>query len=505
MTDEFLQEPKQLGWKFPKVFWYANGAELFERAAFYGCFIALAVYLTKEVGFTDVEAGWVAACFASILYLLPTISGAMADKIGFRKALMMAFAFLSAGYFLLGAFPTKTMAIVSLALIMWGGSIVKPVISGTVAKSSDDDHRARAFSIFYGVVNVGAFCGKTAAKPLRTGFTIPYTDVHLELGLRYINYYAAAMAFCALLLVFVFYRDVKVEGSGKTVREVLQGFARVVTNFRFMALIFIVAGFWAIQGQLYATMPKYMLRLMGEGSSPEWLANINPLVVIIFVVPVTHLVRLFKPENSIGIGLFIIPFTALIIAMSPYLEARTGSSIPLFGGWGVHPITLMIAIGIGLQGLAECFLSPKFLEYASKQAPKGEEGLYLGYQHLTTCIAWLFGFVVSGYSLDHWCPNPEKLQESQPEVYQQWLTATTTGGPLPEAYAHAHYIWYVYTAIGVTAFVGLCGFKLVTNAIDRRRVAARVCPHTDCGHPNNPGAEFCGQCGRPLLGDNGSS
>jgi len=425
MTDDFIKEPPQkLGWKFPKVFWYANGAELFERAAFYGMFIALAVYLTKEVGFTDVEAGWVAAFFSGFLYLFPTLSGAMADKIGFRKALMLAFALLSAGYFLLGAFPTKIMAIVSLALIVWGGSIVKPVISGTVAKSSDDDHRARAFSIFYGVVNVGAFVGKTLAKPLRTGFTIPYTDIQLELGLRYINYYAATMALCALLLVFLFYRDVKVEGAGKTVGDILQGFAKVVTNFRFMALIFIVAGFWIIQGQLYATMPKYMLRLLGEGASPEWLANINPAVVIIFVVPVTHLVRKFRSENAIGIGLFIIPFTALAIAMSPYVEARAGSSIPLFLGLAVHPITLMIAIGIGMQGLAECFLSPKFLEYASKQAPKGEEGLYLGYQHLTTFFAWFVGFIVSGYAIEAYCPDPLTLN---PKVHQRWEQGVDTG------------------------------------------------------------------------------
>ena len=471
MSDGFIERPTRLGWHFPRTFWYANGAELFERAAFYGMFIALTLFLTRRVGFSDVSAHWVGAAFASVLYLLPTFTGAVADKIGFRRALMLAFALLSVGYFSLGAFPTKPMVLLSLAVIMLGGSTIKPVISGTVAKCSDDEHRARAFSIFYMVVNIGAFVGKTVARPLRTGFTIPYSDVHLELGLEYINFYAAAMALCALVLVTLFYRDVDSEGTSKSFDEALQGLFKVMRNFRFMALIFIVAGFWAIQGQLYATVPKYMLRLMGEGASPEWLANINPFVVICLVVPITHLVRKFKPDNSIGIGLFIIPFTALVIALSPQVQARAGTSIELVGGLAVHPITLMIGIGIGLQGLAECFLSPKFLEYASKQAPKGEEGLYLGYQHLTTFFAWLMGFAISGYALDEWCPNPAKLKELQPEVYEQWLTATTTGGPLPEVYAHAHYIWYIYAGIGVVAFLALLIFKFVTNAIDRRRAA----------------------------------
>jgi len=553
MIDNPDATSKQSGWRFPSTFWYANGAELCERAAYYGMFITLIRYLHDMVGFSDKEAGWVAGLFSSILYLLPTFMGIMADKIGFRRALLVAFTLLTAGYGVLGAFQLKSTAIASLVLIMFGGAIVKPVISGTAAKCSTDATRARAMSIFYMVVNIGAFSGKGLAG-----------DLNDRLGLQYINFYAAGMAFTALVLVALFYRNVDNKGTGKTVVEALRGLLTVMGNFRFLSLILIVAGFWAIQGQLYASMPTYIERLMGTGTKPEWLANINPLVVVLLVVPITHLVRDFKPVNAIGIGLLIIPFTALIIALSPALEEITGRSIDL-RIIVLHPITLMIAIGIGLQGLAECFLSPKFLEYASKQAPEGEVGLYLGYQHLTTFFAWLFGFVLSGYLLDAYCPDPKHLA---PDARQQWRMATdptyrfalpldeelrndldrlgedtriatpiiaafrdhgidlpegitvTVGEregqwmladagaaytlkrwevegdgepeklaellvcvdtarspeampPLPEAYNRAHYIWYVFTGVGFTAFLGMLVFKLVTGVIDRRRAVAR--------------------------------
>jgi dipeptide/tripeptide permease len=460
MSGDFIQRTEKLSWRFPRTFWIANTAELFERAAFYGMFIALTLYLTRKVGFSDVEAGYVAACFASVIYLLPTFLGAMADKIGFRRALILAFAVLTVGYALLGAFQYKSTAVVSLALIMFGGAIVKPVIAGTVAKSSDDDHRARAFSIFYQVVNIGAFLGKTVAGDLRE-----------RLGLEYINFYAALMAFCALLWVLLFYQNIDTKGTAKSAREALDGLFRVIGHVRFMCLILIVAGFWAIQGQLYATMPKYILRLLGEAAKPEWLANINPLVVVILVVPITHLVRRFRPENSIALGLLIMPFSMAAVASSAAVESAAGTSISIVGSFSVHPITLMFAVGIALQGLAECFLSPKFLEYASKQAPEGEVGLYMGYQNLTTFFAWAFGFAISGHLLDRYCPNPETLKEHAPAVYAQWKTAIESGGPMPEAYAHAHYIWYVFAAIGVTAFVALLIFKFVTREIDRRRAA----------------------------------
>ncbi|MCH8150047.1 MAG: MFS transporter [Planctomycetes bacterium] len=456
MTSQEAGETTQkLGWKFPRTFWMANVIELFERAAFYGMFITLTLYLTREIKFTDVEAGLVAAGFSSIIYLLPTFMGAMADRIGFRQALAIAFSLLTLGYALLGAFQLKTTAVVALGLIMFGGAIVKPVISGTVAKCSDELHRVRAFSIFYMVVNIGAFCGKTAASPLRE-----------EFGLKYINFYAACMALCALVWVFVFYRNTEGKSEAKSAEEAMRGYAKVLMNFRFMALILIVAGFWVIQGQLYATMPKYILRMLGEGAKPEWLANINPLVVVLLVVPITHVIRKYKPENAMAIGLFIIPCSALCLGLSPQLEAWFGSSVL----W-LHPITLTVIVGIGVQGLAECFLSPKFLEYASMQAPKGEEGLYLGYQHLTTFFAWAFGFGISGFLLTAYCPDPTTLA---PEVQQQRLDAIANGTPLPEAYAHAHYIWYVFTGIGVAAFFALLLFKFVTNAIDRSRAAAQA-------------------------------
>ncbi len=407
MTEPTIEQPQKLSWRFPNVFWCANGAELCERAAYYGMFITLYRYLNMDVGFTDVETGIVTGGFAGGIYFFPTFMGIMADKIGFKRALVLAFALLTVGYALLGAFQLKTTAVLSLTLIMFGGAIIKPVISGTVAKCSDSAHRARAMSIFYMVVNIGSFSGKGLAGYLNEA-----------MGLQYINFYAAGMSFLALILISAFYRNIDTEGVGKTVKEALRGLLTVLGNIRFLCLIFIIAGFWLIQGQLYGAMPTYVERMLGSGYKPEWLANINPFVVVLFVVPITHLIRHFKPANAIGIGLMIIPFTALIIACAPLLQKYTGQSIDI-GALSVHPMILAIVIGIALQGLAECFLSPKWLEFASKQAPKGEVGLYLGYSHLTTFIAWLVGFVAAGFLLNTYCPDPRKLDDADRHQWRQ--------------------------------------------------------------------------------------
>ncbi|MDQ7051115.1 MAG: hypothetical protein Q9M92_16955 [Enterobacterales bacterium] len=81
---------------FPKVFWIANSVELLERAAYYGVFIVITLYLSRILGFSDVQAAWLSGMFSAGLYFLPTFTGAIADKIGFRKSLLLAFCFANA-------------------------------------------------------------------------------------------------------------------------------------------------------------------------------------------------------------------------------------------------------------------------------------------------------------------------------------------------------------------------------------------------------------------------
>ena len=449
---EAIETPKKT--KYPAVFWTANATELLERAAFYGMFISITLYLTDLIGFNDIEAGLISAGFSSMLYFLPTFAGAIADKMGFRKSLLLAFALLAGGYFLMGAFLTKPSTIISLLLIMAGGAFIKSVITGTVAHCSDDDNRAKAFSIFYMMVNIGSFSGKTVAKFIRVG-----------MGLQYINFLSAGLCLLAFFIILFLFKNIESKGEGKTIGEIWKGFLRVVTNMRFMALIIIVGGFWAIQHQLYATMPKFVLRTVGESASPEWYANVNPLVVVACVALITELTRRLKISslNSIGIALFIIPFSALTMSLGNVLPSLT-----LFGN-ALHPITIALLVGIGLQGFAECFLSPRFLEYASKQAPEGETALYMGFQNITSFFGNILGFGISGYLLTYFCPDPKTLT---PEMHAQWQSAMAGTGALPAVYSHSHYIWYAFALIGFTAFIALVLFAKITAAIDKKKAAA---------------------------------
>lgn len=434
---------KTISWKFPKEFWTANIMELFERAAYYGFFIVLTLYLTDIVGFNDKETGIVAGVFYALLYLLPPFAGAVSDKIGFKNGLILAFGLLTIGYALLGLYHEKVFVLIFLLISLIGGSFIKPLITGTVAKTTSEENRARGYSLFYWVVNIGSFTGKTFVPYIRQG-----------IGLEYVNFFSAGMSLIAMLFAIFFFKPIDSSHQNKKISDVLISLKKVFSKPRLVALTFIVTGFWIIQQQMYATMPKYVIRLIGENAKPEWIANVNPAVVVLFVVVITNLMKKKQAVTSMFIGMLLMPFSAFAMASSKWLFNLTGDSVNIFGLFSMHPLTVMMVIGIAIQGLAECFISPRFLEYFSLQAPKGEEGVYLGFSHLHSFFSALVGFIMSGFLLDKYCPDPKTLPQGISEIEKA------------SYYANAHYIWYYFLAIGFVAAISLWIFKLITERID---------------------------------------
>lgn len=453
--------------KFSQAFWVANSVELLERLAYYAVFIVLTIYLSNVWGFTDGEAGIISGLFSALLYFLPTFTGAYADKIGFRSSIILAFALLTVGYAGLGVLPTMlagaglveygssdTQTVFHgldtslyrwsiapiLLLIVVGGAFIKAVISGTIARETTAENRAKGYALFYMMVNIGAFTGKTVVDPLRRSMG--------DQGLVVLNYFSASMTLLALIAVYFLYKSVQVEGKGKSFGEIWKALIKVCGNVRLISLILIVSGFWMVQQQMYASMPKYVLRMVGEGASPGWYANVNPLIVFLLVNVVTSLMRKKKAISSMTIGMFIIPVSALVMAGGNLI----GKEYIL----GLHPVAFMMIVGIAMQAVAECFISPRFLEYFSLQSPKGEEGLYLGFSHLHSFFSSIVAFVAGGFLLERFCPDPKNFAGGIGSA--EYAAAT----------ANAHYLWYVFVGIGVVSALALLLYNKVTASIDKK-------------------------------------
>src|SRR3954463_13115947 len=134
----FSQRLEEIRTGFERPFWVANITELFERLSYYAAFASLARYLVETLHFPTKQATTLAGLFGGAVWLLAAFGGgSLADRLGFRRALSVAYLILSISYFLLGSLGTSwltpvrtamplTVLVIVLLLPAFGVALVKP-------------------------------------------------------------------------------------------------------------------------------------------------------------------------------------------------------------------------------------------------------------------------------------------------------------------------------------------------------------------------------------------
>jgi dipeptide/tripeptide permease len=385
---------------FPRVFWVAIGLEVLERLAFYGVYINLAVYLAGKVGMTDKETGALLGVFALVRAWLPVATGAIADKLGFRRSLLVSFASYVLAYAALFAFPSRWGAWGAVMGMALAGAFLKPVIPGTVRRYAPKGRESQGFSYFYASVNAGSVVGKIGTKIVRTLVSLRASMVN--------SIVACAVAFVIAFAAFfephdLLPKETKApadadrEGREKGYRELQErpeektetlsvgaSLLRAVTEPRLVIFLVLVSGYYLLIEQFYQTFPVYIVRVFGEKAPREEITLINPLSIAIFQVLVGKLTKKLPALPAMAFGIFVAAVSMAIMAV-PHL-ALAGTSFFVFA-------------------IAEMIYSPRYYEYVSSFAPKGREGLYMGLALVPFGFGGLVGGVLSGRLIAAYLPK----------------------------------------------------------------------------------------------------
>ncbi|MFC1888746.1 MFS transporter [Thermodesulfobacteriota bacterium] len=222
--------------KFPATFWVANLMEIFERMAWYGFFAVSSLYITNPVsegalGFTSQQRGTLQGVVLFILYMLPVLTGALADRYGYKRMFIIAYAVMTPSYFLLGQVHSYAGFFFVFLLVAVGAAIFKPVVVGTVARTTDESTSAMGFGIFYMVVNIGGFVGPIVASVVR-GWDWKWVFVMSALWISF-NF----------IWVFLFYKEPTTEagsGSARSLKKVLSDMVEVLGNWRMFLGVFFI-------------------------------------------------------------------------------------------------------------------------------------------------------------------------------------------------------------------------------------------------------------------------
>src|SRR5215470_19150415 len=134
----FEQRWEEIRSGFERSFWVANISEIFERLAYYGSFASLANYLRETLSFPTEQTGTLTGIFGGMVWFLAIFGGAVADRLGFRRALSLAYLILAGAYFLLGSIGAPWLGPVRNAMplsLFVGCILVLPALGVSLVRS----------------------------------------------------------------------------------------------------------------------------------------------------------------------------------------------------------------------------------------------------------------------------------------------------------------------------------------------------------------------------------
>jgi proton-dependent oligopeptide transporter, POT family len=415
----FAERLREIRDGFERPFWIANITEIFERLAYYGAFASLPLYLQGQLNFSTEQTGTLTGLFGGMVWFLAIFGGAAADRLGFRRALSVAYFVLGVAYFLIGSIGAPWLAPVRnvlpltvfvgfiLILPALGISLVKPCVVGTTARASKENVRSIGYSIYYTMVNVGGALG-----PLFAGWA------HRHLGVESVYRLVALGVFAMFFVVLIFFREPRKPGDAPppSIGTVIRNFCVVVGKAwlvlpvcgialllriveklnwiavpvwiwlallvgalagisRFMWFLVLFSGYWIVFWQQYISLIGYVQNYVDPSASESILVT-DGLAVILLTVAINVLTRKIPAFPAVIIGTAI---TSLSWTVLPLWHSKWAAVLALF----------ILAIG-------EIIQSPRYYEYISRLAPAGQQGTYMGFAFLPIGIGSLIGGPLAG-------------------------------------------------------------------------------------------------------------
>ncbi len=369
---------------FERSFWVANVSELFERLSYYAAFASLPRYLHESLNFGVERASSLAGLFGGLVWFLAAFGGALADRMGFRRALSLAYLILAISYFMLGsigspwlapvrdAMPLVVLVTLILMLPALGVALVKPCVVGTTARASKQNVRSIGYSIYYTLVNIGGALG-----PLLAGW------VHKHLSVEKVFGMAAISVFVMFFAVLLLFREPRRAGEVRTesLGQVARNFLGVASNWRFMLFLIIFSGYYIAFWQEFIILPLYIHEYVNANSNTEALLSWDSLTVIALQMVVSILTQKMPAFRGIMLGALISGLAWLLLVLHPSVTMA---------------VATLIVVAIG-----EITQQPRYYEYISRLAPSGQQGTYMGFAFLPIGIGSLVGGWFGGLLIHH--------------------------------------------------------------------------------------------------------
>jgi predicted MFS family arabinose efflux permease len=329
--------------------------------------IPLLPYFAQKFGASNVLVGVLMTTMALCSTVSAPAWGAMSDRFGRKRIVMISQCFALAGYVVLALSQSLWMMFVSRAVSGLGGGNLG-VAQSYIADVTDEQGRDQAYALFGVVFGIGFVIGPVIGGFLiRFGFLVPFM---VAAGIEIIN----------MILTYLFLpAKTRKTGAGRiNVRDALRAVMRprvrsvIVRHFLF---IFSVTYFFTV----FSLYLKYKMRFGPEESS--WLlAGAGLVGGVVQIAGIKPLTKRFGDARTsqIGFGFLMIAYAGLAV---------------ITGLWTFVGVLVLWAIGASL-------VEPTLVTLLSVAAPKEERGAILGLNDSVNNLALIGAPALAGYMIE---------------------------------------------------------------------------------------------------------
>ena len=419
----------------PSTLFLVLGLKVIESFADFIASLNLTLYLSRELGYTDVEAGIIYGVLGVSTSITGILLGTTIDRLGVRRSLLIGASCSLASRLLLAATRSRGLACFALfGLSSVGEAFAIPVLSIAVRQLVKPESLSIAFSLFYMSMQIGAIVSGVVTDALTAA-----VGKHALVQLFWLT--SATTALYVAIASRYFPRTPLVAHSTSSIcgREALRTFGES-TFRRLVFFSLLLTGSRTVWRHLDVSMPKFVLRTLGSHARYGDVYAINPAVVLLTVTAVQAATAHYDPYDMIVLG-------TLGAALSPLLLYIFEPSYATLGAF-------MVVLSLG-----EVLYSPRVYEFSLRLAPRGREGTYSALASAPLFLIRLVSGASSGILLARYCGSDDDDADT----------------PSDATYIrHCQSLWLVVALGALTTPLGLMlARRCVYTSEVRRRVTGR--------------------------------
>lgn len=365
--------------EFPRKFWVVVGVSFIDRVGGTLLFPFFSLYITQKFGVGMTEAGLILGLFSVFGLFGGMIGGALTDRVGRRKIIIIGLVFSAVSTLTLGMVNQFATLIPLAVLIGLLSNFSGPAHDAMIADLLPENQRQEGFGILRVVGNMAWIIGPTIG-----GFVAKQSFLAL--------FIIDAVVSCVVaLLFFLFMPETKpmhaeIQQKAESMLDTFRGYGQVIRDSAYMA--FLVAGI--LMGLVYQQMYNSLSVFLRDnhGIEPQgygFLLTTSAIVVILFQFTMTRLIK-HRP-----------PFLMMALGTAFYVVG--------FSMFGFVSTYWLFALAIVVITIGEMIVVPTSQALAANFAPEAMRGRYMAMFSLLWMIPATFGPGAAGYILDNFNPN----------------------------------------------------------------------------------------------------